>query len=226
MTDLRLHLAPHARSLSSLRRGFASSATTTAPASGGGALVFVNRRLEAFTIAEVNIRNKVLRQSEHPTLVTAGQMFGAGKSELGVHAVARAGEDGVKKRLLKAFANHDAVNDYLTATTVRVDLDSLGYLGTGMPSVTQFAGAMLWESLSAQGFELGPLPSPSPLLPDVVKRYQEACVQAGRPSGLFIHWDEVSEIHLLCVLSLSPSRSSRPSDGVCTGGRAGGTQAR
>ena len=48
----------------------------------------MDRDNEAFELARANLRNKRLPVSneavtEHPTLVTAGQLFGAGKSQMG-----------------------------------------------------------------------------------------------------------------------------------------------
>lgn len=78
------------------------------------------------------------------------QMYGAGKSELGVAAVTRASEYDVKALLLKEFAAYGTtpVEDYLKATTVYVNLLYVRYLAEQAPSPSQFAGAMLWQELS------------------------------------------------------------------------------
>lgn len=69
-------------------------------------LTFVGRAEEAFIIAEHNINNKLVSESdtkEHLTLVSAAQMFGAGKTQMGIQAVARALQDDVQKRLRATF---------------------------------------------------------------------------------------------------------------------------
>lgn len=74
------------------------SAFTSIPA-----LAFVGRADEALAIAYLNINNKIVSSSkirEHPTLVSATQMFGACKTEMDIQTVPRALQADVRKRLL------------------------------------------------------------------------------------------------------------------------------
>lgn len=90
------------------------------------ALAFVGRAEEAFTIAEININNKVIAASlirEHPTLVNAAQMFGAGKTQMGIQAVARAMRNDVQTRLRTVFRSRDdLVTAYLSSVVITVGL--------------------------------------------------------------------------------------------------------
>ena len=63
-----------------------------------GALALVDRDDEAYQLARSNIGNK-RDVTDHPTLVTAGQLYGAGKSQMGRHAVER-----VRMRMCIRFA--------------------------------------------------------------------------------------------------------------------------
>lgn len=84
-------------------------------------LNFVDRREEVFELAFVNINNQKLNVS-HKDLPVADQVFGAGKTELGIHAVARAGLQ--RDRLVELFPGNTAmVDDYLRAVTVMIRLD-------------------------------------------------------------------------------------------------------
>lgn len=167
-----------------------------------GALAFVDRDDEAFLVALVNLRNKRASVSEQPVLVTAGQLYGAGKSQMGKHAVARVRETrgqegGVWSRLLDAQEDDADVMDYAKAVTVSVDLRN--YSPSGLLRLDVYLGYALYEAIRALQSSLsgtGKLLISWPALDrsnftsgidEVVRRF----IQETMGRSIFIHWDEV-----------------------------------
>lgn len=83
-------------------------------------LYFVDRDDEVYQVAVANLKNQTTSTLAHKTLVVAAQMFGAGKTELGKNAVARAA---LQRHRLKAFPAN-IVEAYLGAVTVSFRLDN------------------------------------------------------------------------------------------------------
>lgn len=141
-------------------------------------LYFVDRINEALQIAILNLHNKNLPSSVHHTLVTAGQMFGAGKSELG-----RACKEDINAAL-KGIFKEALVDDYLNANTISINLIITRTSPKDYSNLESFLRAALWEALEST---LGQPPSTRlPTLGDICILYQKKAKRS-----LFIHWDEV-----------------------------------
>jgi len=159
-----------------------------------GALAFVDRDTEAYQLARYNLRNK-RNVTEHPTLVTAGQLYGAGKSQLGRHAVERVAnsrgiQGGVWAKLIKDGIREEDVKDYAKAITVVVDLTNNND-ASFFPKLSRFLGFALynsirelqeprlgWQAIDPCDFKLS--------LAGVVNRWLLATNRS-----VFIHFDEV-----------------------------------
>lgn len=164
----------------------------------------MDRDTEAFQLARYNLHNK-RNVTEHPTLVTAGQLYGAGKSQLGRHAVERVANsrdapDGVWAKLLADGIREEDVKDYAKAITVVVDLKRCS--PSNFVKLDVFLGHALYKSIRKQANNYTQWPDlPAANFPfrltDVVENWRHDTNRS-----LFIHFDEVcgsreSLLHLL-----------------------------
>lgn len=131
--------------------------------------------------------NKRAPSSVHRKLITAGQVFGAGKSELGRNALQRASVDDVKVPLLRRFSP-ELVNDYLTAHTITIDLKRVKQPQYEVKNLQVFLRGIpsqaLQDAAAAAGHTFAHAPNSSLL---------ELCALYTRQLGhaVFLHWDEV-----------------------------------
>lgn len=155
-------------------------------------LAFVHRDEEAVAIAAANLRNKYPGATTGDyTLVTAGQLNGAGKSQMGLHAVECIREKPeLRERLFAQGFSTKAVADYASAETVVVDLrmhepDGIfpTYLShalyTSLRNTSSSPTVRSWPALAQQDFRYTSV--------EVVWSYIESANRS-----LFIHWDQVS----------------------------------
>ncbi len=156
----------------------------------------MDRDVEAFQIARANLRNKCQTTSEHPTLVTAGQLYGAGKTQMGMHAVAcvRASqeeENGIWSRLVSDGKNQAAVEDYANAVTVLVDLSI--HSPDELSNFSIYLGFALYQSIRT-GEESNKLLKWPYIAPYDFKHGVNSVYQLfieETKHSIFIHWDEV-----------------------------------
>lgn len=171
------------------------------------ALAFVGRAEEAFTIAEININNKIITASpirEHPTLVTAAQMSGAGKTQMGIQAVARALRNDVQTRLRTVFRSYDdLVSAYLSSVVIYVGLHEGAASRSAQQHPTAPFPAVLHASVSAEAATRKDSSEAadswakeilkSPDWASVSRDFNSICTtfHAVTKRCLFVHWDEV-----------------------------------
>lgn len=159
-------------------------------------LYFAGRAEEAFTIADLNISNQralltVGADTEHRYLVTCSQMFGAGKSQMGVRAIARAKMPDVVARLEKIHSDpkgKEVLREYLDAITITVDLQSTTAIPTREPDLEAFLAVALRSAIEIQipslaSFDWSSVPNKCTAILAVVHQ------QTNRAT--FVHWDEV-----------------------------------
>ncbi len=155
-------------------------------------LYFVDRDDEAYQVAVVNLKNQTAGKA-HRTLVVAAQMFGAGKTELGKNAVARAA---LQRHRLKAFPA-DVVEAYLGAVTVSFRLDE--YQPEDGQTFAKYIASVLRDAITETAREnpseewaqkaLAIHWSKVPLKAKAVV----SAFQASTGRGLFLHFDEVRD---------------------------------
>ena len=165
---------------------------------------------EAYIIALSNVENKVKAidrsagTSEHFELVTCGQMFGAGKSQMGMRAIARANRPDVKDRLAAKFsspAEREVLEEYLGAISITVNLKETKANKNKSPTLGHYLATALRLAIvdaSAKEESLRAITWQGELAECVdVVAHVYACTRR----ALFVHWDEVrSLVHLRCVL--------------------------
>ena len=166
-------------------------------------LYFVGRGEEAYIIARSNVENKVKAidrsagTSEHFELVTCGQMFGAGKSQMGMRAIARANLPDVKDRLAAKFsspAEREVLEEYLGAISITVNLKETRANKNKSPTLGHYLATALRLAIvdaSAKEESLRAITWQDELAEcmDVV-----AHVYACTRCALFVHWDEVRSL--------------------------------
>jgi hypothetical protein len=164
------------------------------------ALSFEDRDAEALVIAEHNLLNKQLG-SNHPYFITAGQMFGAGKTQMGMHAIDCANlSPAVKDNLLATFPPPSTlVDDYLNSITIRVNFDDFTacddtYRSGDLGKFLAYALHTAIANIAVHRVDPAAVPKIDAKVwasvPLVLQEVVTAFIGAtGR--GIFIHWDEV-----------------------------------
>ena len=151
-------------------------------------LAFVDRDQEAYTIALANIRNKT--NIDKPVLVTAGQLYGAGKTEMGRRAVERVRISKELQRKLAEEGKQTAadVEDYVRAASVTVDLSH--YPPGSFNALEDYLAKALYDSICLSDHVPTGWPKTFPKWDLPLRGVVDLFVQlTGR--SLFIHWDEV-----------------------------------
>jgi hypothetical protein len=154
------------------------------------ALAFVDRDDAAVDLAFYNLNNK-RPDIDKPTLVTSGQMYGSGKTEMGRHAVDCIREKPSLQKQLESFGcKSSEIKDYMEAITVCVDLQNFvethkfqtlaEYLGHALhTSICQKKISNLkWTTIRPQEW--------TDSVVTVVNNFVAESNQS-----IFIHWDEV-----------------------------------
>lgn len=155
-----------------------------------GALAFVDRDSEAYTIALANLRNKK-RRADKPTLVTAGQLYGAGKSKMGEHAVDRIRVTKELQLKLVKEGKQEAsdVEDYANAVSITVDLSK--YSADTFSTLEMYLAYALYASIrKSEKHKPAGWPVEVPSFAEPLAGVAELFIKLSERS-LFIHWDEV-----------------------------------
>lgn len=192
-------------------------------------LPFVDRDEEAFEIAWRTIHNVFMARTgdkRKVTLVTAGQLYGAGKTLMGENAVARVAEKttagtALRRRIaeeLKARTGlsqqetEDLVNEYANAVTVFIDLKDVVVSGA-----QNMEGLLIRELRKRLGdcAEIKDKDAWDRLTADGANRFETIVDTFKQQSGrnVFIHIDEVGPVSVCLVHCL-----------IVAGGRAGWEQ--
>jgi len=173
-------------------------------------LYFVGREEEAYTIALRNIANKVKAidrdvATEHLHLVTSGQMFGAGKSQMGVRAVARANLPDVKERLMAKFpspAERQILHEYLNAITITVHLQETSADKDASPTIAHYLADALRLAIVDASAREGCAALCAINWEGVPARCEDilakVCEHTRR--AIFVHWDEARICLEKCML--------------------------
>ncbi len=155
-------------------------------------MAFVDRDTEAYRIASANLCNKCLDTSEPPTLVTAGQLYGAGKTQMGMHAVARVHESqAIRNRLMSDGEEAAAVEDYVNAVTVLVDISTCA--SSELSDFDVYLGYALFQSIRGGRKSHSLVAWPDIFPKDFTYGVHTVCKMfiAEAKRSIFIHWDEV-----------------------------------
>jgi hypothetical protein len=155
------------------------------------ALSFVNREKEAFMIARYAIQNSRKSESDKYFLITSGQMYGSGKTEMGKNAIKALAQNPPLIDSLKKAVGDEDTNKYLNSTYVMVDLQTLesSHIFTLFETALAF---QLYKALQKYVMKAD-IPSiaqfnkdfPNPSLTEVGLYIKAIGI------NVFIHWDEV-----------------------------------
>jgi hypothetical protein len=157
-------------------------------------LAFINREEEAFLIAFNCLHNATKAVSGKFVLVTSGQMYGSGKTEMGKNATKALKENVLRVSRLARVYTEDSVKNYINSEYVLVDFSYLVPPSELLPtfslalayltycSFAKFLQNSMHESTQKEFLDLQ-LFTIRDVLMHCSKVYNK---------HFFIHWDEVS----------------------------------
>jgi hypothetical protein len=172
------------------------------------ALTMVDRASELAELASKNILNHQQGGVQHVdhqrvSLITAGQLFGSGKSFLGRDAPSNlAKNDEAMKLLRRRHKDEELIQRYIAALCLSIDLQKRGALGKATPKGVEIHLAKaLYEAFRSVKSELKlkPFEEVFPLdrwdLLDLTEVVLECRKWIPENQYIYIHWDEVRSAH-------------------------------